>query len=101
MGCKKICKIFASDLGYNLGVMIGFEKGITLGGRISGRVNLEGLQKWVVLMIIVSPPVQTGSQEFRVWSLELGVWSWSWSGLRLDFRLTIVPERHLNKCENV
>ena len=40
-------------------------------------------------MIIVSPPVQTGSQEFGVWSLELGVWSWSWTGLRLDFRLTI------------
>ena len=46
MGCKKICKIFASDIGFNLGVMRGFQKGITLGGRISGRVNIVGLQKW-------------------------------------------------------
>ena len=41
------CKIFASDLGFNLGVMRGFQKGITLGGRIFGRVNLVGLQKSV------------------------------------------------------
>ena len=36
MGCKKICKIFASELGFKLGVMGGFQKGITLGGRPSG-----------------------------------------------------------------
>ena len=47
MGCKKICKIFVSYLGFESGVMRGFQKGITLGGRISGRVNLVGLQKWV------------------------------------------------------
>ena len=47
MGCKKICKMFASDLGFNLGVMRGFQKGITLGGRTSGKINLVGLQKWV------------------------------------------------------
>ena len=47
IGCKKICKIFASDLRFNWGVMRGFQKGITLGGRTSGRVNLVGLQKWV------------------------------------------------------
>ena len=30
----------------NFGVR-GFQKGITLGGRTSGRINLVGLQKWV------------------------------------------------------
>ena len=39
MGCKKVCKIFASDLGFKLGVMRGFQKGITLGGRASGSVR--------------------------------------------------------------
>ena len=39
MGCKKICKIckiFASELGFKLGVMRGFQKGITLGGWTPG-----------------------------------------------------------------
>ena len=35
-GCKKICKIFASELGSKSGVMRGFQKGITLGGGTSG-----------------------------------------------------------------
>ena len=39
MGCKKFCKIFASELGFKLGVMRGFQKGITLGGRTSGSVR--------------------------------------------------------------
>ena len=39
MGCKKICKIFASEFGFKLGVMRGFQKGITLGGRTSGSVR--------------------------------------------------------------
>ena len=47
MGCKKICKIFASELGSKSGVMRGFEKGITLGCRTSGSVHIVGLQKWV------------------------------------------------------
>ena len=38
-GCKKICKIFASELGFKSGVMRGFQKGITLGGRTSESVN--------------------------------------------------------------
>ena len=33
---KKICKIFASELGSELGVMRGFQKGITLGSGTSG-----------------------------------------------------------------
>ena len=33
---KKICKIFASELGSKLGVMRGFQKGITLGSGTSG-----------------------------------------------------------------
>ena len=36
MVCKKTCKIFASELGSKSGVMRGFKKGITLGGRTSG-----------------------------------------------------------------
>ena len=44
---QKICKIFASELGSNSGIMRGFQKGITLGGRTSGRVNLVGLQNRV------------------------------------------------------
>ena len=39
--------IFASYLGFESGVMRGFQKGITLGGRTSVRVNLVSLQKWV------------------------------------------------------
>ena len=43
--CKKICKFFASELGFKSGVMRGFQKGITLGGRVTGRVHIVGLQK--------------------------------------------------------
>ena len=35
---KKICKIFASELGSKSGVMRGFQKGITLGSRTSRSV---------------------------------------------------------------
>ena len=35
-GLQKNCKIFASELGFKSGVMRGFQKGITLGGRTSG-----------------------------------------------------------------
>ena len=38
---------FASELRFKLGVMGGFQKGITLGGRISGSFHTLGLQKWV------------------------------------------------------
>ena len=38
-GLQKICKIFASELGFKLGVMRGFQKGITLVGRTSGSVR--------------------------------------------------------------
>ena len=34
-----MCKIFASELGSKSGVMRGFQKGITLGGRTSGSVR--------------------------------------------------------------
>ena len=42
-----MCKIFASELGSKSGVMRGFQKGITLGGRTSESVNLVGLQNRV------------------------------------------------------
>ena len=46
-GCKKICKIFASELGSKSGVMRGFQKGITFVGRTSKSVNFMGLQNKV------------------------------------------------------
>ena len=36
MGLQKICKIFASELGFKSEIMRGFQKGITLGGRTPG-----------------------------------------------------------------
>ena len=42
-----MCKIFASELVSELGVMRGFQKGITLGGRTSVSVNLVALQNRV------------------------------------------------------
>ena len=45
--CKKICTFFSSELAYKSGVMRGFQKGITLGGRASGSLIILGLQKWV------------------------------------------------------
>ena len=38
-GLQKMCKIFASELGSKSGVMRGFQKGITLGGRSSRSVR--------------------------------------------------------------
>ena len=46
MSCKKICKIFATELGFKSGVMRGFQKGITVGGRTSGSDYIQALQKW-------------------------------------------------------
>ena len=51
-GCKKICKIFASEFGSKLGVMRAFQKGITLGGRTSGSVRKVsvggGVGCWII-----------------------------------------------------
>ena len=38
---------FASELRFKLGITGGFQKGITLGGRISGSFHTLDLQKWV------------------------------------------------------
>ena len=46
-GLQKICKILASELRFKLGLMRGFQTGITLGGRTSGSFNfgiLVGIQ---------------------------------------------------------
>ena len=59
MGCKKICKILASELGFKLGVMRGFQKGITLGGRTSGSVRKVFGGGWVACWIIESPCLPT------------------------------------------
>ena len=81
--------------------MRGFQKGITLGGRSSGSackvMGGVGWVGWVVLMILVSLQSRLGvrSWELGVSSLELGVWSWS--GLRLDFRLTILLSGNTKK----
>ena len=42
-----ICKIFASGFGFKLGIMRGFQIGITLGGRTSANFYLMGLQNRV------------------------------------------------------
>ena len=42
-----MCKIFASELGSKSGVMRGFQKGITLGGRTLINDHTEGLRKWL------------------------------------------------------
>ena len=62
MGCKKICKIFASEFGFKLGVMRGFQKGITLGIRTSVSVRKVfggGGWWWVACWIIESPCLPT------------------------------------------
>ena len=46
-GCKKICKLLAFDLGSKLVVMRGFQKGLTLVGRVSEIFCKNGLQKRV------------------------------------------------------
>ena len=51
MGCKKICKNFASELGFKLGIMRGFQKGITLGDRTSANFYLMGLQNRVAKIL--------------------------------------------------
>ena len=42
-----MCKIFASEFGSKSGIMGGFQKGITLGGRTSRSFPILDLQKWV------------------------------------------------------
>ena len=44
-GCKKMCKIFASELGFKLGIMRGLQEDITLLGRTPESVHNAGLQK--------------------------------------------------------
>ena len=86
--CKKICKIFATELGAKSGVIRGFQKGITLGGRISVSACkvMGGWGGWVGgwvggLLHFSVTPVQTWSQELGVRSWEL---EWTSSGLSLD-----------------
>ena len=46
IGCKNL-QNFVSELGFKLGVMRGFQKSKTVGGRASGSLHILGLQKWV------------------------------------------------------
>ena len=43
---------------------------------------------WVVLSIIVSPPVQSWTLDFGLWTLDSGLWTldfdWTSTGLSLD-----------------
>ena len=48
MGLQKILQNFASKLGFKLGVMGGFQKGTTLGDRISGSVRKVSVGGWLV-----------------------------------------------------
>ena len=59
VGLQKICKILATELGFKLGVMRGFQKGITLGGRASGSVRKVFGWGGVVGWIIESPCLPT------------------------------------------
>ena len=43
----KICKIFASELGFKSGIMRGFQKGITLGGKTSANFYIMELRNRV------------------------------------------------------
>ena len=75
--------------------MRGFQKGITLGCRTSRSALkvLGGWGGWVGCLIIVS--LQSSLElELGVKSLDFGVGVWSWTGLRLDFRLTISRQKH-------
>ena len=59
-GLQKFCKFLASELVFKLGVMRGFKKGITLGGRTSRSVRK--VFGWVVVVvgwILVSPCLPT------------------------------------------
>ena len=42
-----MCKIFTSELGFKLGIMRGFQKGITLWGGTSANFYMMGLQNRV------------------------------------------------------
>ena len=44
---REIATIFSSELGFKMGIMRGFQKGITLGGRTSANFYLMGLQNRV------------------------------------------------------
>ena len=47
IGLQKKLQIFCNELGFVLGVMRGFQKGITAGGRTPGSVHNVGLQNRV------------------------------------------------------
>ena len=51
IGLQKICKNFASGCRSKSGIMRGFQKGITLGGRTSENSYLMGLQNRVAKKI--------------------------------------------------
>ena len=56
---QKMCKIFASELGFKCGVIGGFQKGITLGGSTSGsvkKVSVGGVVGgWLDYIVTLSP----------------------------------------------
>ena len=90
MGCKKICKIIASELGSKSGVMRGFQKGITLGSRTSGSAwkvccGGGGGVGWRDDNRVSKVQRISGSWIF-FFLMDLDLWIF---GLPLDFRLTI------------
>ena len=83
-----MCKIFTSEFGSKSGVMRGFQKGITLGGRTSGSV-------WKVYGGVVAQAViRWGGVESWQYSkrkskgafdlLIFGVWTWLWTSSLLS-----------------
>ena len=77
LGCKiglqKICKIFASELGFKFGIMRGFQKGITLGGRNSESV-IFGFAKKFAKILHLRCNLSQGSWEVskKVWHFVVG-----------------------------
>ena len=88
MGCKKICKIFASELGSESWFMRGFQKGITLGGWTSGGACKVTGRWWV-----------GGNLDFSVYLSPLrGKLSRT---LSLDIFLDIFPDIYLDRERGV
>ena len=75
MECKKICKIFASELGSKSGVMRGFQKCITLGGRASGSAR-KVMGGWGVAQAVIWWGSLFNYSVISSPVLESGVWIW-------------------------
>ena len=96
-----ICKIFASEFGFNLGVMRGFQKGITLGGRASGSFQNSGVAKMDCKKICKIFASELGFKLGVMRGFQKGITLWgrtsgsvrkvSVGGGLLEYRVTLSP----------